>query len=80
MAAASAASKAARSGKGLVVERFGRDAVGAREREPGGLGTIADDRGDAGGPLLGLGGAHERLHVGAPTGDQDHDTFHGPRV
>ena len=62
--------------EGAVVDDLGGDAVLARERQAGGVGAVADDRGDARVPALVGAGAHDRLHVGAATRDQDDDVLH----
>ena len=62
--------------EGAVIDDLRRDPALARERQAGGIGAIADDSGDARVPSLVGAGAHDRLHVGAATRDEDDDVLH----
>ena len=59
-----------------VIDDLGGDAALAREREPAGVGAIADHGGDVRVPVIVGAGAHDRLHVGAAARDEDDDVLH----
>jgi hypothetical protein len=66
-------------GERAVVDDVGGDAVPGGEGEPGGVGAVADDGGDARVPAFVGAGAHDRLHVRAATGNEDDDVLHRRR-
>jgi hypothetical protein len=59
-----------------MLDDLGGDAALARERQPGGVGTVAQHRGDARVPALARAGAHDRFHVRAAARDEDDDVLH----
>src|SRR5437762_2126286 len=63
-------------GEGLVIDDRRRDPVRFRERETCCVGAIADHRRNARRPGFGRAGLDDGLHVGAASGDQDHDVLH----
>ena len=67
-------------GERPVVEHAGRDAGILRDRQPAGVGAVAEDGDDPARPLLGQGRAHDRVQVRALTRNQDHYSFHGRQV
>jgi hypothetical protein len=64
--------------RGEVLVRHDRsgDAVRGRKAQAGGVGAVGDHRHHACRPALGRTALHDRLHVGAASGDQDHDGLH----
>ena len=67
----------------LVRDGRGGDAMLARETQAGGVGSVAQYRGDshteAFGPTPLFGRTHDGRHVGAFAGNQDDDVLHGRR-
>src|SRR5258708_25103361 len=59
-------------GELALIDDRGGNARLRGELEAGGVGAVADHRGD----LRREPRAHDRLHVAAAAGDQDHDRFH----